>query len=563
MVWHRHYLLIPAGILLGILFYSCESKHPASEPQIIEKPAEMNKHVNENIEAVLKYASENNGKINDSIRLNVFPVVEAFYKATDFRNVWSSNEEWLPLADSLFNFISNSEAYGLYPADYHYQEIENIKNRLLDDTIAKKDATFWTKVDLLLTDGFMQITKHLKQGRLLPDSLSLSADSTLTDKFFAKNLKEVLETRTLTGVLDSLEPLHHGYLELKKSLPSFLEKMDRKVYTYIRYPAKDSIVLVKNLQKRFQEEALVPMPVEVPDSLHFSEMIKKVQKAKGLVADGKISATLVRKLNSTGVERFKRIAITLDRYKQLPSHLPDVFIWVNLPGYYLQLWDHDSVLIYSKIIVGKPSTRTPALNSNITDMVTYPQWTIPESIIKKEILPGLKRNAGYLARKGYSLVNYEGETIDPYNVNWQKYNTGIPYKVVQGSGDDNALGVLKFNFNNPYRVYLHDTNQRYLFKNSSRALSHGCVRVQEWEQLALYIARNDSIHLKVGDTLSYTTDSIKNWLLNKERRRIIVKNKIPLFIRYFTCEGKDGKILFYDDIYGEDKALRDKYFSNK
>src|SRR5678815_4458985 len=108
MVWHRHYLLIPAGILLGILFYSCESKHPASEPQIIEKPAEMNKHVNENIEAVLKYASENNGKINDSIRLNVFPVVEAFYKATDFRNVWSSNEEWLPLADSLFNFISNS-----------------------------------------------------------------------------------------------------------------------------------------------------------------------------------------------------------------------------------------------------------------------------------------------------------------------------------------------------------------------------------------------------------------------------------------------------------------------
>jgi murein L,D-transpeptidase YcbB/YkuD len=160
-------------------------------------------------------------------------------------------------------------------------------------------------------------------------------------------------------------------------------------------------------------------------------------------------------------------------------------------------------------------------------------------------------------------VNFQGETIDPYTVNWQKYEKGIPYKVVQGSGDDNALGVLKFNFNNPYHVYLHDTNQRYLFKNSSRALSHGCVRVQEWEQLALYIARNDSIHIKVGDTLTYTTDSIETWLMNKERRRIVVKNKIPLFIRYFTCEGKDGKILFYDDMYGEDKALRDKYFSNK
>jgi murein L,D-transpeptidase YcbB/YkuD len=566
MVWRKHYLLISfisAGIFFSILYYSCESKHPATEPQIIERPAEMDKHVNENIEAVLKYASDNNGKINDSIRLNVFPVVEAYYKTTDFKNVWSSNEEWLPLADSLFDFIRNSQVYGLYPADYHFFDIENIKNRLETDTIAKKDATFWTKVDLLLTDGFMQISKHLKQGRLLPDSLSLSADTTLTDKFFAKNLKAVLETKTLTGVLDSLEPRHHGYVELKKALPRFLDSMDRKVYTYINYPAKDSMALVNNLLKRFREESLAPPPGDLPDSLQFSAMIKRVQKAKGLVTDGKISATLVKKLNSTGIERFKRIAITLDRYKQLPPKLPDVFIWVNLPGYYLQLWDHDSVLIYSKTIVGKPATRTPALNSNITDMVTYPQWTIPESIIKKDVLPGLKKNAGYLARKGYSLVNFQGETIDPYTVNWQKYEKGIPYKVVQGSGDDNALGVLKFNFNNPYHVYLHDTNQRYLFKNSSRALSHGCVRVQEWEQLALYIARNDSIHLKVGDTLTYTTDSLETWLMNKERRRIVVKNKIPLFIRYFTCEGKDGKILFYDDMYGEDKALRDKYFSNK
>ena len=122
---------------------------------------------------------------------------------------------------------------------------------------------------------------------------------------------------------------------------------------------------------------------------------------------------------------------------------------------------------------------------------------------------------------------------------------------------------MKFNFNNSYAVYLHDTNQRYLFKNTARALSHGCVRVQEWDKLAYYIARNDSMILKAGDKLRYNTDSIQTWLANKEYKRIGVKNRVSLFIRYFTVEAKNGKIKFYDDIYGEDKAIREKYFADK
>ena len=87
--------------------------------------------------------------------------------------------------------------------------------------------------------------------------------------------------------------------------------------------------------------------------------------------------------------------------------------------------------------------------------------------------------------------------------------------------------------------------------------------MQEWEKLAFYIVRNDSANKRPSDTLRYNTDSIKNWIANKERHRIDVKNKIPLYIRYFSCEGKDGKIKFYDDIYGEDKVLREKYFAGK
>ncbi len=87
--------------------------------------------------------------------------------------------------------------------------------------------------------------------------------------------------------------------------------------------------------------------------------------------------------------------------------------------------------------------------------------------------------------------------------------------------------------------------------------------MQDWQKLAFYIADNDSIYQKPGSERLYNVDSIKNWLANKERKRIIVKNRIPLSIRYFTCESKNGNIIFYDDIYGEDKLLREKYFAHK
>jgi murein L,D-transpeptidase YcbB/YkuD len=132
---------------------------------------------------------------------------------------------------------------------------------------------------------------------------------------------------------------------------------------------------------------------------------------------------------------------------------------------------------------------------------------------------------------------------------------------VQGSGDANALGIMKFVFDNKYSVYLHDTNQRYLFANAMRSLSHGCVRVQEWQKLAWYILQTDSLNAKGGN---YTRiDSVKSWLENKQKKSIAVKNKLPVYIRYITCEGKNEGIVFYDDVYAEDRMLREKYFASK
>lgn len=292
--------------------------------------------------------------------------------------------------------------------------------------------------------------------------------------------------------------------------------------------------------------------------------LKKYQKKKKLTVDGMVGTETISSLNATDKEKFFRIALSMDKYKMLPEKMPDRYLWVNLSGYYLQLWQSDTIALYSKVVVGKPLTRTPELNSAISDMITYPQWTIPTSIIVKEILPGLKKDPGYLAEKGYSLLNEKNEEVDPYFIDWSKYKTGIPYKVVQGSGDDNALGILKFNFPNKYSVYLHDTNQRYYFSRQFRSLSHGCVRVQEWQKLSQFILNNDSMYVVTKGKTNYTkTDSVTQWLSNKEKHYIPVRDRLPLFIRYFTCEGRNGKIYFYDDIYNEDHRLKEKYFSGK
>ena len=119
---------------------------------------------------------------------------------------------------------------------------------------------------------------------------------------------------------------------------------------------------------------------------------------------------------------------------------------------------------------------------------------------------------------------------------------------------------MKFNFPNKFSVYLHDTNQRYLFSNKKRALSHGCVRVQAWNELAKFILRNDSLQT----TNAIPIDSLNSWLATKQKKYVPVRRPIPLFIRYFTCDvANDGKLVFYDDVYGDDQVIQEKIFADK
>lgn len=539
-------------------FISCKEHKRIAEKAIVEKPAEINKTAKDVIKESLEdlIADPENKELP---RLKNVLSIKSIYEQNDYQPIWTGNGQWNKGGDSLYTLIDSARYFGLFPKDYYADQLDSLRKRLLFDTTAKEDkldAVLWAKTDLFLSDAFVQVIKDLRNGRILRDTTSLRKDTALTDSFFNKQL-QTFKNSSIADYTASIEPAHKNYHNLKNALKYFLEDADFRPYTYIN--SNDSINLVKNALNRLSEDSIAFDSTATTDSLRLALAIKKYQKKKGIKPDGKLTKSFINRLNNTDSEKFVRIAITMDRYKQLPAKLPSQHIWVNIPEYYMYLNEEDSVRLKSKVVVGKPITSTPLLFSAITDMITYPQWTIPASIIKKEILPGLKKDPGYTMKKGFSLIDKDGNVVDPYFVDWTKYETGIPYKVVQGSGDDNALGVLKFNFSNKYSVYLHDTNQRYLFNKKDRALSHGCVRVQNWDSLAYFILRNDSLAGKKA----LPSDSLYKWLSLKEKHVIPVRKRIPLFIRYFTCDAKDDQIVFYEDVYGDDMRLRDKYFANK
>ena len=561
------YLIASAAFIsCWALLSGCEEKKTPEEIVIVEVPEKMDDKVKGLIENFIDYSVSHNGRLDDSTILHQLPILVNLYKQKSYSPQWSSSQSWLRQGDSLLSFIGNAKQYGLFPVDYHASQLMAIKNAFVSDAFhdqETKDAAAWARADLMLSDALVSIFHDIKLGRLPNDSITLRKDSVLTEEFISSKFNAAASGLSLDIILPTLEPKHDGYRALKAAVRRFLDSADFRPFDSIVFPTRERQQLKVAVAKRLFEKKYLDSSYVGIDSLRLASALKKYQRDHRLTADGRIGAQTIRMLNLSDEEKFKRIAITLDRYKMLPDSMPAKYIWVNIPSYTLRLMSNDTLILSSKVVVGKPITRTPVLTSAVSELITYPQWTIPSSIIEKEILPGMKKDTGYLRKKGYSLLNSKNEEVSPDSVNWAQYKKAIPYKVIQGSGDDNALGVLKFNFYNKYSVYLHDTNQRSFFGFDSRAFSHGCVRVQEWEEMAYYIMENENNSVVTGKAKQIPVDSLTHWLAIKEKHSIPIRAKVPVFIRYFTCEANNGQISFFEDIYEEDKKMIELLFANK
>jgi murein L,D-transpeptidase YcbB/YkuD len=535
---------------------TAEKPEKPKEKDIVTQPEALNVRIVRNIETTLEFILASDGVLNDSMVFAKDSLVNEIYQKRNFEPVWSTQEKWLPLSDSLVEFIGHAREYGLFPGDYHYRILQNIRTKTIEDTLGRKDAALWSRGELLLTDAFFRMCYDLRKGRLPADSVTLRKDSMNTLAYLSL-FDTLWQNKDVAGLMHALEPRHVAYDSLKAGLQTFLQSAEPlKKYTYVPYPAVNSPGYYNILKQRLFEEGLLDSPFDYLDTTSMKLVIGKYQRQKGITETGKLNANTVNSLNNTSWEKFKRIAITLDRYKLLPDSMPTTYIWVNIPAYRMKIVDSGNVALESNVIVGQPKTRTPLLTSNVTNFITYPQWTVPYSIIFGEMLPKIRANPDYLRKQNLMVVDKNDSVMNPDSLNWKKFNkNNFPYLIKQRQGDDNSLGVLKFNFANRYAVYLHDTNARWLFSKETRALSHGCVRIKEFMKLADFLVRYD--------TIRFPPDTLRSWITRQEKHVVSGFPRVPIFIRYFTCEVKNGSIKFYNDVYGEDRVLCQRYFDNK
>lgn len=287
------------------------------------------------------------------------------------------------------------------------------------------------------------------------------------------------------------------------------------------------------------------------DSLKISnlQLSQKMANAKKLFNNPTSNEQFINQLNVSIPYRLNELKQCLNYIKWISflnkSSLLGV---VNIPGNNMFVYRNDSIIFNTNVIVGKPSTPTPTLSSFIHEIIIYPYWNVPHKIATKELLPAIKRNIGYLDRNNLQVINQNGVMVDPYKLNWKRLSKNrFPYLLRQSTGCDNALGVIKFNFNNPFSVYLHDTPNKDAFELNSRFLSHGCVRVQNPTDFATLLLNKEK---QVLDSLT------EKCILNPVPYKISVEQPMGIIIMYNTAWfNNHGKIRFFRDRYNKNSFI--------
>jgi len=461
--------------------------------------------------------------------------------------LWFEKSSLNSNGDSLLNLIEKSTYYGLNPADYH---LSSIRKNLDSISTDKKyvNVTALVKADLLLSDAYYLMGAHLNKGRFYPDSLLLQTNFAKLNRGWDSLLWAGYATKHLRASLDSLEPKHYGYRMLKKELAGILDNPLRYPFDSIPFVSdKDSAhkrqLLVQNLMKQGLYDTLSADN----DSLRLAKALDKLQRKWYIQPDGKLGKYTKQALSYNREKVIKQISMAMERWRW-ESKFPDRYAYINIPAFWLTVFEKDTVVMQSAIVCGKPETQTPILSSKINQMLIYPYWNVPVSIATKEILPAVKRDTTYLRRKNFEVLGAGNQVLDYTKVPWKKYTADyLPVRFRQRIGDDNSLGVVKFNFFNPYGVYLHDTNSKRYFKTSSRAQSHGCIRLEKFVDFADFLIRDDSVH--------YTHDSLQLYFAKQEQRKLALKKPLPIYTRYYTAQADSTGLKLYIDVYRKDEQM--------
>lgn len=459
--------------------------------------------------------------------------LDAFYRGRNDALAWSRGGRPTPQAVALAKVFASADARGVNAVDYDADRWPARLASLQNGGSAEALARF----DVELTATLMRYISDLHIGRVNPQRVDFLVDINPKKYDLPQLVGSLLDSPDIAGALESVEPHYNGYRRLRAALARYRAlaaegetaplpqvKSLEPGATWGAVPQLAALLRrVGDLEGAFSGDRYEGAIVEA---------VKRFQQRHGLAADGRIGAGTLAALNVPLSRRVEQIRLSMERWRWAPSDLFDVPpLIVNIPEFRLRGYDSaQHAELVMNVVVGSsfPSRKTPIFVDTMKYIVFRPYWHVPPSIQNKELMPKAKSDPSFLRRNGYELVNGA---------------------LRQKPGPNNALGRVKFIFPNSMNIYLHDTPSRELFSRARRDFSHGCIRVQNPAALAQWLLRDDK---------KWTPEAIERAMTQGPQDAHVPVRRVPILIVYATAVApEDGKVYFFDDIYGHDATLED------
>ena len=502
-------------------------------------------------------------------------LVENFYKKRDFGTFWISTDYSInPNIFELLAIIKDASSYGLNRDKYHYDELNSILNRIKNsDNLDENDRNINIAMfDIYMSDAFLTMAKDLHEGEIDMVKFKSILKNKSEEEDIPYSWDLPIKHMNYVSFLDSLKNSSDMQSRLL-GLSNSSNMLNSLIQAYKRYNdvvksggwrsiPRGKLVRVGVKDKRvplLAKRLYLSGDFDNPDfrgtkmTKELSNALKHFQDRMGIWDSGNLNRRTRLALNISAKDRLKTIALNISRLRSETKDFGNEYIIVNIPDFRMSFVKDGGDVLSMRVVVGRKRNPTPIFSSSMKYFEINPYWTVPNSIVKKEMLHRIQEDPDYLASRGFKMYRSwkNGQkAADPFNVDWWQYSddSNIPYHFVKEPGKTNPLGFVKFMFPNSHAVYMHDTDEKRFFKSPVRAYSHGCIRLQKPGELLEYITNNYT---------NRSLDEIEKLKESKQNHSIRLDRYIPVHIRYFTSwVNEDSGVSFRNDIYGYDKIQK-------
>ncbi len=489
-------------------------------------------------------------------------VLPGFYRARDFRPAWIDGGLALGDARAYLAALRLVAEDGLDPANYHLAALEAL---LAEVDGARRNGARGLRpetladLEMLLTDSFLLCGSHLVHGQVNPETVLSEWFIKGRVEDLAAALERGLAARDVPAALDSLRPGFATYRGLRRAY----REMGALAAAggWPDFPPGPKLVRgdreprVAALRRTLAAMGELGLGTPAADPELFDAELERAlaafQRRHGLEPDGVAGAATASALAVPADERLRQVRANLERWRWITADLGERFILVNVADFRVGVWDGGRLVASMPAIVGRAYRRTPDFSGRLASVTFNPYWNVPPKLAREDILPKVRKDPGYLAKKGFRVFESwaaGAREIDPAAVDWPAVNgPALAWKFRQDPGPQNSLGRLLFLFPNKFDVYIHDTPERWLFGRAARDLSSGCIRVERPLDLAEIVLAGDP---------AWTKEGIERALEDGTNRAVRVPRPWNVHVLYWTAWlGGDGRTQFRQDIYLRDAAL--------